>query len=367
MLKWLASSQAAEDINSDDELLRETILSPLLPAASIKTVLEKANDDYEIASQQECQDILNTIEAVDEFTKANENLELINETTTPVAGIPQVDGSSDDHCYTPCSNSSSDFNFAESSRRSEELNKSRSTANRRCSKQWGALPLYISENVNDNHQDSFNVVNILDRETKPLGSMRKISNFSVPVSSRPMEGALANFSLRDLMRKKRIHRASSLDHETNRAKRVFNAEESTNRLLATNSEPLSHQGYYYDMESLGSYVLKSPSSEYRICVTEQHDVNPSSHVKIFSTFKNSSQFQVNTTGYAKLNIPESFSNSSAARINTMPVNVVLQETSTPTFEDHIHGSLKPISGLQMYADVLSQDAEPVHDGNISYY
>ncbi|KAF7140319.1 hypothetical protein RHSIM_Rhsim06G0107500 [Rhododendron simsii] len=30
LLSWLASSQAAEDINSDDELARETILTPLL-------------------------------------------------------------------------------------------------------------------------------------------------------------------------------------------------------------------------------------------------------------------------------------------------------------------------------------------------
>ena len=47
LLRWLATSQAAEDINSDDELVRETILSPLLPATTIDKVLEKSNLDYE--------------------------------------------------------------------------------------------------------------------------------------------------------------------------------------------------------------------------------------------------------------------------------------------------------------------------------
>ncbi|KAA8545129.1 hypothetical protein F0562_019982 [Nyssa sinensis] len=62
LLRWLASSQAADDINSDDELAHETILSPLLPAATIDKVLAKANLDYESESQQECQDILDSIE-----------------------------------------------------------------------------------------------------------------------------------------------------------------------------------------------------------------------------------------------------------------------------------------------------------------
>ena len=50
LLRWLATSQAAEDINSDDELVREIVLSPLLPATTIDKVLEKANLDYESES-----------------------------------------------------------------------------------------------------------------------------------------------------------------------------------------------------------------------------------------------------------------------------------------------------------------------------
>lgn len=62
LLKWLASSQAAEDVNSDDELARETILSPLLPSSTMVKMLERANVDYESQSQQECQDILDCVE-----------------------------------------------------------------------------------------------------------------------------------------------------------------------------------------------------------------------------------------------------------------------------------------------------------------
>jgi DNA polymerase zeta len=67
LLRWLATSQAAEDINSDDELICDTILSPLLPAATIDKVLEKANIDYESESQKECQDILDSIEDLVNF------------------------------------------------------------------------------------------------------------------------------------------------------------------------------------------------------------------------------------------------------------------------------------------------------------
>ena len=64
LLKWLASSQAAEDLNSDDEFLCATILSPLLPETTIDKVLEKANMDYERESQKECQDILDSVEVL---------------------------------------------------------------------------------------------------------------------------------------------------------------------------------------------------------------------------------------------------------------------------------------------------------------
>lgn len=67
LLSWLASSRAAEDINSADELARETILTPLLPATKMDKVLEKANMDFESESQQECQDILDSVDHSNNF------------------------------------------------------------------------------------------------------------------------------------------------------------------------------------------------------------------------------------------------------------------------------------------------------------
>ena len=67
LLQWLATSQDVEDINSDDELIHETALSPLLLATTIDKVLEKANMDHESKSQKECQDILDSIDGLIDF------------------------------------------------------------------------------------------------------------------------------------------------------------------------------------------------------------------------------------------------------------------------------------------------------------
>ncbi|KAE8731997.1 hypothetical protein F3Y22_tig00002317pilonHSYRG00172 [Hibiscus syriacus] len=79
LLRWLATSHAAEDINSDDELVRESILTPLLPATTMDKVLEKANIDYKSESQKECQDILDLVEDLIIFEeKGKDNLDGVN-------------------------------------------------------------------------------------------------------------------------------------------------------------------------------------------------------------------------------------------------------------------------------------------------
>ncbi|KAI4310958.1 hypothetical protein MLD38_035900 [Melastoma candidum] len=93
LLKWLASSQAADEINSDDELTQEIILSPLLPENNINKMLEKANMDYESESQKECQDILDTMVAT--IAAGSKDVSNYNH-TTPEKRIQQVDGTSDD-------------------------------------------------------------------------------------------------------------------------------------------------------------------------------------------------------------------------------------------------------------------------------
>ncbi|KAJ9557098.1 hypothetical protein OSB04_011712 [Centaurea solstitialis] len=102
LLNWLASSQAAEDINSDDELRRETILSPLMPATTINKVLEKADMEFVSASQQECQDILDSVEDstnVESKSKSEISTPALDGNSSPKLlsrkEIPQVDGSGD--------------------------------------------------------------------------------------------------------------------------------------------------------------------------------------------------------------------------------------------------------------------------------
>uniref|UniRef100_A0A2N9FAW5 DNA polymerase n=1 Tax=Fagus sylvatica TaxID=28930 RepID=A0A2N9FAW5_FAGSY len=101
LLRWLATSQAGEDINSDDELVRETILSPLLPATTIDKVLEKANMDYESESQKECQDILDSIDDLSDFEGLKEGASHCSDQnhssiSSSEKMIPQIDGSADD-------------------------------------------------------------------------------------------------------------------------------------------------------------------------------------------------------------------------------------------------------------------------------
>ncbi|CAN6469328.1 unnamed protein product [Victoria cruziana] len=97
LLKWLASSQANEDIDSDDDLAHECVL---LPAATVGEVLEKAYSEYEIESQQECQDILDSVEDALNFKGFEEQIDLLDNphhlAPPPENLIPQMDGSCDE-------------------------------------------------------------------------------------------------------------------------------------------------------------------------------------------------------------------------------------------------------------------------------
>ncbi|KAJ8529505.1 hypothetical protein K7X08_036340 [Anisodus acutangulus] len=86
-------------MNSDDDLSRETILSPLMPATTIDTVLEKANVAYENESQQECEDILDSVhdcyfEELDRKTSQCISNDHSWRSSSSMM-IPQLDGSND--------------------------------------------------------------------------------------------------------------------------------------------------------------------------------------------------------------------------------------------------------------------------------
>ncbi|XP_017258857.1 DNA polymerase zeta catalytic subunit isoform X2 [Daucus carota subsp. sativus] len=111
LLKWLASSQAAEDINSDDELARETILSPLLPASTMVKMLERANIDYESQSQQECQDILDCVEdSIDIVASKRKESRPIDDCQLPLKeNITRAEGSNEERILISCSAKSSEI------------------------------------------------------------------------------------------------------------------------------------------------------------------------------------------------------------------------------------------------------------------
>ncbi|KAJ3699935.1 hypothetical protein LUZ61_003640 [Rhynchospora tenuis] len=92
LLRWLASSQAANDVTSDDELTSEGILTPLFPQKTYQAALETAHIDFETASQRECQDILDSADIQNTRLKEPDNAS----TSSDNFVIPQIDGSPDE-------------------------------------------------------------------------------------------------------------------------------------------------------------------------------------------------------------------------------------------------------------------------------
>lgn len=215
LLKWLASSHAVEDINSDDELTCETILSPLLPATTMKKVLEKANMDFENLSQQECQDILDSVEdTIDNersyMRNSNSDDNKFSCDTSLNKTIPQVDGSTDDvNSITLVGKPYSELNheFGTSSR-VHLLHSSLSVISdrKRKVKSWGTLPVSSSQNMNSvstmftvmdrsDGEQKLSIHNLLKDDVDKDGNYTEVAN------------AFVGCSMRDLMRKKRCYRA----------------------------------------------------------------------------------------------------------------------------------------------------------------
>ena len=102
----MASSQAGEEPTTDDELINEVILSPLFSKKSIEVALESAHLDFDSASQQECQDILDSLEPVTGAEELNDptsyhSSAMLDDNTSLSNTIPQIDGSSDENQKVP--------------------------------------------------------------------------------------------------------------------------------------------------------------------------------------------------------------------------------------------------------------------------
>ncbi|KAI8527302.1 hypothetical protein RHMOL_Rhmol12G0065400 [Rhododendron molle] len=220
LLRWLASSQAAEDINSDDELACETILTPLLPATAMDKVLEKANMDFESESQQECQDILDSVDHSNNFedlkggsSSADHNYYLRQPSRENT--IPQVDGSADDQISIPTAGKSSKAEKSNEIERfpqddeQEGIGSSFTHKSKKRKPLWGSLPFSLTQKVNDD-LEPFSRCCTETMEGKFTGSGNQADR---DVYDAQDESKLVGSSVRDLMRRKRRVRKASLEEE----------------------------------------------------------------------------------------------------------------------------------------------------------
>uniref|UniRef100_A0A1J3GRC6 DNA polymerase n=1 Tax=Noccaea caerulescens TaxID=107243 RepID=A0A1J3GRC6_NOCCA len=252
LFKWFASSQAAEDINSDDEILRETILSPLLPLASVNKVLEMANTDYVSQSQKECQDILDSQEDLPDFGSSTKravhtNLESQNPITSSDKQSLDTEVS-DDVPNVSTSNASSENSFQRYRRSDSEVvenkNRSFSRSNKRSKSVWGPLPFPSTKNL----QKDFDSANASDKlgltkiSSDPTNEMKDYLNIPVKKNQADVcnmndKNVLAGCSLRDLMRKKRLcHGDSPVSQHMKFRKVLGDAPQTLSPIDAGNGE-----------------------------------------------------------------------------------------------------------------------------------
>lgn len=223
LLKWLATSQAADDLNSDDELAHETILSPLLPATTIDKVLEKANMDYESESQKECQDIL---DSVGDFEGSKERDSYptdrnCSSKSEPADMSPHVDGTGDDLVSTPPSPCAGSIdNFSEVDMKNEfrtpehqdlkDTSLSFNNKHKRKKLLCGSIPLSAAQKMKIEREP----VNLYKETKDPVGtSPSSESEVRKHVGTESCNSTLGRCSLRDLMRRKRSYRIEPPEKE----------------------------------------------------------------------------------------------------------------------------------------------------------
>ncbi|CAH9141447.1 unnamed protein product [Cuscuta epithymum] len=290
LLNWLASSQAAEDINSDDDLARETILSPLMPAATIDKVLEKAHVDYENESQQECEDILDTL-------LDRGNIKGLDGTTACLIGsnysckasssriIPQVDESSGCFDAVSCANKSSgtyrECGTSSETDSLEDAHLGKFSNHKRRRQIWGPLPMSSVQQVNKpSPTAAVSRCHIKDGSGLPCKEDCGVNPGTVKEGSN--RETIVKRSMRDLMRKKRYYRTEPTEcmSETKKSPSVKEDREEPwfcieKTLEEENKAPLA---YSMDMYSVGTQQRgcddTSPCPTYQMQF-EPYDANAS--------------------------------------------------------------------------------------------
>ncbi|OEL29890.1 DNA polymerase zeta catalytic subunit [Dichanthelium oligosanthes] len=225
LLRWLAYSQAAEEPTTDDELINEVILSPLFAKKSIEVALESAHLDFDSASQQECQDILDSIDpvgAAEEPTTHTSYLNSVNPNSTASVGntIPQVDGSSDENPKV-----SQEYDRSKLTRKAvgspsytPTKNSSKSASKRAGTEHlWGSLPFSRKKRTDQNADDSCSA---MPSQKDLSGSNKSTAEKNYHDTTGNTDGESSSFvgvhgsvchSVRDLMRRRRSFRHEQLE------------------------------------------------------------------------------------------------------------------------------------------------------------
>ncbi|CAL5084607.1 unnamed protein product [Urochloa decumbens] len=225
LLSWLASSQAAEEPTTDDELINEVILSPLFAKKSIEVALESAHLDFDSASQQECQDILDSVDPVNAAEEPNTHTTYLhsvkpNSTALLSNTIPQVDGSSDENPKL-----SQEYNRSKITRKTvgspshtPTKNSSKSASKRAGTEHlWGSLPLSRKKLTHRNADDSCTaMLSQKDLSASNKSTPEKRYDGTTGNTDRESSSSVgvhdsACNSVRDLMRRRRSFRREQLE------------------------------------------------------------------------------------------------------------------------------------------------------------
>ncbi|PNT74600.1 hypothetical protein BRADI_1g18510v3 [Brachypodium distachyon] len=220
LLSWMASSQAAEEPTTDDELINEPILSPFFSKKSIEVALESAHLDFDSASQQECQDILDSVEPVtgtEELNAqtSNHSSSMLDDSTSVNNTIPQVDGSCDENQKDPQEYDKGKITrrkIGTSSHSSSQNNSKSASKHGETEPIWGSLPLSTkkrSHGTADGHvKTSSGRAMPSQRDTSSYKSeTEKNSHDTTDKESSSSIGEHDCHSVRDLMRRTRRRRS----------------------------------------------------------------------------------------------------------------------------------------------------------------
>nr|GMD05868.1 DNA polymerase zeta catalytic subunit isoform X1 [Ipomoea batatas] len=285
ILNWLASSQAAEDINSDDDLARETILSPLMPATTLDKVLEKAHADYENESQQECEDILDTVQDranIEGFDGRAADLIDSNHSckTSSDRMIPQVDGSSDSFDAFSCAGKSHHESGAPSGTDSWHDAHLAMISNRKKRRQkWGSLPVSSGQRTSDlSPSTALSTISrcgnhIKDDSGLPY-SVGSGANLSPSIVKGSTKEIMVNCSMRDLMRKKRYYRAEPSECRAQIKKSPSDEEDKGSLYIGQTLDEQYKIPFAYSMNMNSGGIQQRECDETNSCTAFQMHYEP---------------------------------------------------------------------------------------------